>query len=122
MQSRSSQRTQLNYLGIAILILGLGTAEFIYWRSLHTADQSSDDDLLRSPENARVYEREVESQVGTFGLVMVKFSHAVGSLEEPRPLAITIGVVASLAAAGCFLLASHLPPEESSQHEPPQPG
>lgn len=109
MQSSSSRRTLLNYLGIAILMLGMACGEFIYWRSLHSPTRSSDDDLLLNPDSSRVYERTLETQVGTFGVLMVKFSRALGKLKEPGPLAITICVISFIVAGGCFVVASRLP-------------
>ncbi|HEY3899201.1 MAG TPA: hypothetical protein VGM54_11340 [Chthoniobacter sp.] len=105
----ASQRTLLNYAGIAILMLGMITGELIYWRSLHTADPTSDRDILLTPESSRVYERAVETNMGTFGLIMVQFSQAIGKLKEPKPLAITICLGSALLAGGSFLMASRQP-------------
>ena len=111
MQPTSSQRSLLNYAGIAILMAGMLTGELIYWRSLHAPDRTSDSDLLLTPESSRTYERAVETNMGTFGLIMVQFSRAMGKLKEPKPLAITICAASALAAGGCFLLASRQPRE-----------
>ena len=109
MQPTSSQRSLLNYVGIAILMLGMITGELIYWRSLHTTDAPDERDLLLTPETSRAYERAVETNTGTFGLVMVQISHGIGHLTEPKPLAITICGVSALVAGGCFLAASRQP-------------
>ena len=111
MPPTSSQRSLLNYAGIAILMAGMLTGELIYWRSLHAPDSTSDRDLLLTPESARAYERAVQTNTGTFGLIMVQISHAIGKLTEPKPLAITICSVSALAAGGCFLAASRKPRE-----------
>ena len=102
------RRSLLNYIGVAILIFGMATAEFIYWRGLHQPPAPDDID---SPYNSRDYEQTMERTVGIFGLIMAQWSHAVASLEEPRPLAITIGAVSLLAAGGCFAAAARMPPE-----------
>src|ERR1700722_12125680 len=109
MQSSSSRRSLLNYIGVAVLMVGTGAGEFIYWRSLHAADRTSDEEIMLTPETSRIYERNVETNIGTFGLIMVKFSNAMAKLGEPKPLAITLVVVSALAAGGCFLLASRIP-------------
>lgn len=109
MQSPSSRRSLLNYIGIAILMLGMSTGEFVYWRSLQTPDRTSDEDIILTPESSRLYERSVETNVGIFGMIMVKWSHALSKLGEPRPLAITLCAVSGLVAGGCFLLASRIP-------------
>jgi hypothetical protein len=109
MQPNPTQRTLLNYVGIVILILGMATGELIYWRSLHAPDRPSDSDLLLTPENSRTYERTVETNMGTFGLIVAQFSREMEKLKEPKPLAITICTASALLAGGCFLLASRQP-------------
>ena len=105
MQS-TSRRSMLNYIGIAILIVGLGAGEFIYWRSLRHESAAGDAD---SPYDSRVYEQTMERTVGIFGVIMDQWSRTAERLEEPRPLAITIGVASMVAAGGCFMAASRMP-------------
>ena len=109
MQSRISRRSLLNYLGIGILIAGMGIGDFIYWRSLQGGSGRGDEDSAASPYDSRVYEQTMERTVGTFGLLMAQWSRSVESLGEPRPLAVTIAVVSMLAAGGCFVAASRMP-------------
>jgi len=104
-----TQRTLLNYVGIAILLLGLGTAEFTYWRSLNGDSKVGGDSV--SLESEREYERTMDTTVGTIGLIMKHFSDALGSLAQPGPLAILIGAFSLLAGGGCFLAASRMPRE-----------
>src|SRR5271168_5078985 len=107
--SPMSQRSLLNYAGIAILLAGLAAGEFIYWRSLKDGPGAGDDDSLALMYNSRVYERTVQTTVGTVGLVMDQWSRAIAKLGEPKPLAIAIAVVSVLAAGGCFVAASRMP-------------
>lgn len=102
------RRSLLNYIGIAILIAGMATGEFIYWRSLQNDSAVEDVD---SPYNSRVYEQTIERTIGVFGVIMDQWSRSVAKLKEPKPLAITIVVVSMLAAGGCFLAASRMPSE-----------
>ncbi len=102
----TSRRSLLNYIGVAILIAGMATGEFIYWRSLQAGAETDDAD---SPYNSRLYEQTMERTVGIFGVMMDQWSRSVAKLEEPRPLAITIVVVSMLAAGGCFMAAARLP-------------
>jgi hypothetical protein len=106
MQSATSQRSLLNYIGVAVLIAGMATGEFIYWRSLGRDTDTGD---AGSPYESRVYEQTIERTTGVFGLLMDQWSRSVAKLAEPRPLAITIAVVSMLAAGGCFLTASRMP-------------
>ena len=106
--SNAARRSLLNYIGIAILMAGMILGEVIYWRGLHS-DQTRDEDLLLTPETSRVYERNVGMTVGTFGLILDKWTRALASLKEPKPLAITLGAVSIVTAGGCFLLARKFP-------------
>jgi hypothetical protein len=105
-QSSISRRSLLNYIGIAIIIAGMATGEFIYWRSLGN-DSISDDPT--SLYESRVYEQTVERTVGVFGLLMDQWSRSFAKLKEPRPQAIAIVVISLVAAGGCFLVASRMP-------------
>ena len=109
MQSPGSRRSLLNYIGIAVLIAGMGAGEFIYWRSLQGGSGTGDEDPLLSQYDSRLYQRDVQMYVGTFGLLMDQWSRSVAKLGEPRPLAITISVLSIRAAGGCFLAASRMP-------------
>jgi len=112
MQSSISRRSLLNYTGLVILIAGMCTGEFIYWRSLHGGSGAGDEDPLSGQYDSRVYQREMEVNVGTFGLIMDQWSRSFAKLKEPGPLAITITVVSMLAAGGCFFVASRLPRDD----------
>ncbi len=101
-------RSFINYIGIAILIIGMATGEFIYWRSLNRDSAADDGD---SPYDSRVYEQTIERTVGVFGLIMDEFSRGMAALKQPRPLAITIAVISMATAGGCFFVASRLPRE-----------
>ena len=103
-----SRRTLLNYIAIAILIFGMAIAEFIYWRSLQQPAPPEDAD---SPYNSKVYEQEMEKNVGVFGVIMDQWARSAAALAEPRPLAITIAVVSLLVAGGCFAAAARMPRE-----------
>jgi hypothetical protein len=109
MQSPTSRRSLLNYIGIFILLAGMGVGEFIYWRSLQGGSGSDDEYPLRSQHDSRAYQRDVQMYVGTFGLIMDQWSQAAAKLEEPKPLAITITVLSMLAAGACFIVASRMP-------------
>jgi hypothetical protein len=109
MRSRNSRRLLLNYIGIFILLAGMGFGEFIYWRSLQGGSGTDSEDPLVSQYDSRVYQRDVQMYVGTFGLIIDQWSRAAAKLREPRPLAITITVFSMLAAGGCFMAASRMP-------------
>ncbi len=99
----------LNYIGIFILLAGIGTGEFIYWRSLKSGSRGDDQDALAAQYDSRAYQREVQTYVGTYGLLMDQWSRAAAKLKEPKPLAITIAVLSILVAGGFFLVAARMP-------------
>jgi hypothetical protein len=103
-----SRRSLLNYIGLFILLAGISFGEFIYWRSLQSGSER-DEDPLTSQYDSRAYQRQVQTYVGTFGLIMDQWSRAIAKIGEPKPLAITISVLSMLAAGGCFIAASRMP-------------
>jgi hypothetical protein len=107
MQSPKQRRSFLNRLGIGILIVGMGTGEFIYTRSLHKreVDDAAAD---ASPYDSRTYKRSMERVSGKFGALMDRWMQTIAGLGEPKPLAITIGAISMLTAGGCFLLAARM--------------
>ncbi|MBV8274603.1 MAG: hypothetical protein JO170_04995 [Verrucomicrobia bacterium] len=109
MQPLTSRRALLNYFGFLILLTGLGLGTFIYWRSLQAGSGNDDDDPLLSQYDSRIYQRDVQMYVGTFGLIMDEWSRAAGRLTEPRPLAITIIMLSTVMAGACFVVASRIP-------------
>jgi hypothetical protein len=109
MPSSISRRSLLNYIGLFLLVAGLGVGEFIYWRSLQSGSEDNQGDPLSSQYDSRAYQRQVQTYVGTFGLIMDQWSRAIAKLGEPKPLAITIIVLSMLAAGGCFIAASRMP-------------
>jgi hypothetical protein len=104
-----SRRSLLNYIGLFILVAGLGVGEFIYWRSLQSGSGDNEIDPLSAQYDSRAYQRQVQTYVGTFGLIMDQWSRAISNLREPKPLAITISVLSMIAAGGCFIVASRMP-------------
>jgi hypothetical protein len=103
-----SRRSLLNYIGLFILLAGISVGEFIYWRSLQSGSER-DEDPLTSQYDSRAYQRQVQTYVGTFGLIMDQWSRAIAKIGEPKPLAITISVLSMIAAGGCFIVASRMP-------------
>jgi hypothetical protein len=109
MQAFTSRRSLLNYIGIFILLAGMSAGELIYWRSLQKGSAAEDQDPLVSQYDSRVYQRTLQMNVGTFGLIMDQWSRTAAKLREPKPLAITIMVFSMLAAGGCFIVALRVP-------------
>ena len=102
------RRDRLNSLGIIVLLLGVGTGDLIYWLA-STSDAPTNADVLAEQTQSKVYQREVERNVGAFGALMAQWSDALAELGQPKPLAVTIMIVSCAAAGGCFWVASRQP-------------
>ena len=112
-------RHQLNTLGLAVLLLGLGAADMVYWAGPDRLEQSNrrgtsqletaDQDFTLSIEDSRKSSREVEMYYGKLGLVALQWSRRLDALKRPGPLALMITIFSTLAASGCFLAANRLP-------------
>ena len=102
------RRARLNTLGIIILLVGVGTGDFVYWLS-GTHDAPTDDGVLAEQEQSKAYQAAVERNVGTFGALMAQWSDALAGLGQPKPLAVTIMIVSCAAAGGCLWVASRQP-------------
>ena len=102
------RRARLNALGIIVLLAGVGTGDFIYWRA-RTDDAPTDAEVLAEQTQSKAYQREVERNVGAFGALMAQWSDTLAELGQPRPLAITIMIVSCATAGGCFWVASRQP-------------
>ena len=101
-----SRRTLLNYTGLVILLAGLSAGVLIY---RHAGSGADDEDVADSIYTSRVYERNVEMYSGTFGLIMDQWTRDIAKLGRPRPLAMIISLISTLAAGGCFIAASGMP-------------
>ncbi len=110
MRSPTSQRSMLNYIGLCILLAGLSVSSFVYWHGPHDDSVTDDDETAFSSDDSRAYKNAMEKNVGAFGLLEAQWSESLAKLGEPTPLAITILVVAGLAAGGCFRLATRFAP------------
>jgi hypothetical protein len=102
-------RSRLNWLGVVVLVAGLGSAVLI-WRAQDRiereaeAAQSADPAAPLSPLDSRKQVRDVEMYYGKLGVLMEE----ADELLHGKPLAKTIAVVSVLTATGLFLFAARL--------------
>ena len=102
-------RSRLNWLGVVVLVAGLGSAVLI-WRAQDRiereaeAAQSADPAAPLSPLDSRKQVRDVEMYYGKLGVLMEEAEE----LLHGKPLAKTIAVVSVLTATGLFLFAARL--------------
>jgi hypothetical protein len=87
-----------------IFIFGVGFGAFRYCQS--PPSDSDDANPAALMFDSKVYQRQVETMVGKFGLVSSEWMRTLG---EPKPMAITIIIVSILVTGDCFLIPSYLP-------------
>ena len=105
-------RSRVSLTGLIVLVLGLATAEGIYWFGEQTASAKSQDseELAKTMqfENQRKEDREIETG---FGKVFVTVIHAEqwwSELPAYQQAAFVIAAVTLCVAAACFILAAQL--------------
>jgi hypothetical protein len=102
-------RLTLNWSGIVLLLVGLGSAVLI-WRAQDRIDreneaaQTGDPAALLSPLDSRRHIRDVELYSGKVGVLVEEAEE----LLHGKPLAKTIAVLSVLTATGLFLVAARL--------------
>ena len=85
--------------------MGVGSGDLLYWLT-GTNDAPTDDDVLAEQMQSKIYQREVERNVGAFGALMAQWADALAELGKPKSLALTIMIVSCATAGGCFWVAS----------------
>lgn len=103
-------RSVLNWCGVVILLVGLGSAGLI-WRAQDRierqdeAAQAANPAAPLSPLDSRKHVRDVEIYYGKAGVL----EEEAEELLHGKPLAKTIAVVSVITATGLFLVAARLP-------------
>ena len=105
-------RSRVNLTGVIVLVVGLATAEGIYWFGEQTASAKSQDseELAKTMqlENQRKQDREIETG---FGKVFVTVIHAEqwwGQLPGYQQAAFVIAAITLFVVAACLILAAQL--------------
>ncbi|WP_420995595.1 hypothetical protein ACKI2N_021835 [Cupriavidus sp. 30B13] len=96
---------RLYLLGAAILAAGWIGSALIY---LNAAREESSADLLYGPGWQRQYDFQLERIGGKAAVLAAEFSQWFGGLWHGRQLAITLAVLATVAALLCFAVAREL--------------
>lgn len=108
-------RIFLNLMSAVILLVGLGTAVFIY--------QTADTDMSGAlgyqivggiiypvmPENTKIYRHDLEVYGGKAAVLADDFRRWFIGLWHGKSLAFTIAVITIIASFVCFFTARHLP-------------
>jgi hypothetical protein len=105
-------RSRVSLTGLVVLILGLATAEGIYWFGEQTASAKGQDseELARAMqlENQRKEDREIETGFGKVYVTVIHAEQWWNALPGYQQAAFVIAGVTVLIAAGCFILAAQL--------------
>lgn len=102
-------RFALNWLGVVILLAGLGSAAVV-WRAqvrLEQEDQAAhaaNPNTPLAPLDSRKQTREVELYYGKVGVLVEE----AGELLHGKPLAGTMATLSAITAVGLFLAAARL--------------
>jgi hypothetical protein len=107
-------RSRVRLIGLIVLVLGLASAEGIYWfceRAAEKTGTQDSDELANSTqlENQRKADREVEMG---FGKVYVMVIHAEDwwtALPAYKQVAFVIAAAAVVVAITCFILGMQVP-------------
>ena len=105
-------RSRVSLTGLIVLVLGLATAEGIYWFGQQAAsakDQDSEE-LTKTMqlENQRKEDREIEMGFGKVYVTMIHAEQWWTALPGYQQAAFLIAGVTCLIALACFILAAAL--------------
>ncbi|WP_454724817.1 MULTISPECIES: hypothetical protein [Cupriavidus] len=96
---------RLYLLGAAILAAGWIAAVLVY---LHAARAETSPDLLYGPSWQRQYDFQLERIGGKAAVLAAEFSQWFAGLWHGRQLAVTLAILATVAALLCFAVAHEL--------------
>ena len=94
-------------IAVAILVLGLGGALWIYVAAVLAPGDISGED----PTDSKQYQRQMELYGGKANVLAADLMRWLGSLWHGRRLALTVACTTVLVAGGVWLLADPLPAE-----------
>jgi hypothetical protein len=104
----SRKRARLRFIGVLMLLLGMGGASLVYWLGTRSGDPANDPTLVG-------YDRAESRQMGVlYGKMGLLIEDLTEDLKRPRTQAILIATVAAFVAAGCFYFARLPDPEDDS--------
>jgi hypothetical protein len=105
-------RSRLRLIGLILLVLGLATAEGIYWFGEKTAEKAGtqqSDELANSIqlENQRKADREIEMGFGKVYVMVIHAEDWWAALPVHKQVAFLLAAATVVAAGSCFILGMH---------------
>ena len=105
-------RSRVSLAGLIVLVLGLATAEGIYWVGDQTASAKSQDSeelaKMMQFENQRKEDREIETGFGKVYVTVIHAEQWWNTLPGYKQAAFLIAVATALIALSSFILAAQL--------------
>ncbi len=101
----TNQNTRRNLITAIILVVGLGSAVWIYM----TAGTPVDGVSVNDPEYSKTYMHDLELYGGKANVLACEFSRWFGGLWHGQSLAFTVACITILISLGFFFVAGQLP-------------
>ena len=118
------QRTSLNLISAIILVVGLGSAAFIYQRAGNDPSGEVADETMRliMLQNSKLYRHNLEVFGGKLNVIMDDFQRWLAGLWDGKSLAFIIACISIIVSCGFFYKANYLPqPSTSDVHNENDP-
>lgn len=111
----ANQRTGLYLIGAIILLVGLGSAVFIYQAAMNDPSSASGYEVIggfiypSTGENSKKYMHDLELYGGKAAVLADEFMRWFAGLWHGTSLAFTVACITIIISLGVFLAAAHLP-------------
>jgi hypothetical protein len=115
------RRTYLNLIGAIILLVGLGSAIWIYQRAGNEPYGSLGYEVVNGtiypimPENSKLYLHNLEVYGGKLNVIMDDFRRWFAGLWHGKSLAVIIGCSSVIISFGFFYAANYLIPQRTGR-------
>jgi hypothetical protein len=104
-----NKRTRLNLFAFIILLIGLGSAIFIY-----LTFEDPPDSVFLEYEQSKMYRHEMEAVGGKLNILTNDFMRWIDGLLHGKPLGFTVGFISLFISLGVFYIAHHVPSDSRS--------
>jgi hypothetical protein len=107
-------QTCLNYIGVIIMLVGLGSATLIYWTAENDSSEPLGYEILDGhaypimPGDSKIYLRNMQLYGGKAGVLADEFRRWFVGLWRGEALAYTVAFITTLISFLVFFFANHL--------------
>ena len=103
--SLANRQTRLYFIGIVILLVGLGSATPIYL----TAKKDAGREAMYEFKHSKRYRHDLEVYGGKMSVLTDEWLHWLDTVSHGKPLAVTIAILTGLVSLGFFYAAYRSP-------------